>query len=332
MIKYSLILITSFSITILFTPVAKRIAFMANVLDNPVNELKIHKKPIPYLGGIALLLGVLISLSIAGLWFSFNQTYLWGILASTIVITFLGLLDDLFDIKQTYKFVAQLLIASGIVYIGFRVGTFPYIAIPLTIFYIIGACNALNLLDGLDGLAAGVSAISSLFFFLLFLMNNDTFGIILSLSLFGACAAFLFYNFNPASIFMGDAGSMLLGIMLSILMIRYSETPFDFKSFFTAILICGVPVFDTALTYLRRYLNNKPIFPGDRSHFYDQLIDRGFPVKKTVLISYSIGILFGIIALIMRGTSDLSAFIIFISILFALFVIVMKMDMLRIRK
>lgn len=304
---------------------------MTNVLDNPVNDLKIHNKPIPYLGGIALLLGVLISLSIAGFWFSFNQTYFWGIFASTIIITFLGLLDDLFDIKQTYKFIAQLLAASGMVYIGFRVGTFPYIAIPLTIFYIIGACNALNLLDGLDGLAAGVSAISSLFFFILFLGNNDAFSIALSLSLLGACLAFLIYNFNPASIFMGDAGSMLLGVILSILMIRYSKTSFDFKSFLMAILICGVPIFDTALTYTRRYLNNKPIFPGDRSHFYDQLIDRGLSVRKTIFISYSLGIFFGIIALIMNEVSEAAASFIFFSILFVIVIVVLKMNMLKIQ-
>lgn len=334
MLEYFVILISSFVLTLLIIPLVKKIAFMTNALDKPINNLKIHKKPVPYLGGIALLIGILISLLIANLLFLFDQTCFWGLFTGAVIITLLGLLDDLFNIKQTYKFYAQILFASGMVYIGFRVETFPfpYIAIPLTIFYVIGACNALNLLDGLDGLAAGISAISSLFFFFLFLGKNDAFGIALSLSLLGSCIAFLLYNFNPASIFMGDAGSMLLGLVLSILMIRYSSTPFDFKTFLIPILVCGVPIFDTALTYTRRYINNRPIFPGDRSHFYDQLFDRGFSVKKTVFISYCIGILFGIIALLMKKVSEVAVFFIFFSILFILVMIISKMKMLRIQE
>ena len=331
MLEYIFIPISSFILTFLFTPLARKIAFVANVFDNPSNDLKVHKKPIPYLGGIALVLGILIALVVANHQFSFIRTYFLGLLTASIIITSLGLLDDLFDIKQTYKFFVQIILAIGLVSIGFRVETFPapYIAIPLTIFYITGGCNALNLLDGLDGLAAGISAISSLFFFVLFLDNNNIMGIAISLSLLGSCVAFLVFNFNPASIFMGDAGSMFLGMMLSVLMIHYSDTPFEYKFFLIPILICGVPIFDTALTYTRRYINKKPVFPGDRSHFYDQLIDRGFSVRKTVLISYCIGIFFGIVALIMYKVSDVKAALIFLSVLFTLIIVVRKMNMLK---
>lgn len=334
MLKLFILPIISFVITLLFTPIAKKLAFKANALDNPDNNLKVHKSPIPYFGGIALVLGILIALIIANHQFQFNRTYFWGLLTASIIITSLGLIDDIFDVKQTYKFLVQIILSIGLVSIGFRVETFPapYIAIPLTIFYITGSCNALNLLDGLDGLAAGISAISSLFFFVLFLDNNDIMGIAISLSLLGSCVAFLVYNFNPASIFMGDSGSMFLGMMLSVLMIHYSKTPFEYKSFLIPILICGVPIFDTALTYIRRYINKKPIFPGDRSHFYDQLIDRGFSVKKTVLISYCIGIFFGIVALVMYRVSDIKAALIFLSVLFTLIIVVMKMNMLKIKE
>ncbi len=329
MLEFFIYPIISFVLTLLFTPIMKKIAFKANVLDNPNCNLKVHKKPIPYLGGVALFLGTLIAMIIANYQISFSMMFFWGVICASIIITSLGLIDDVFDLKQKIKFAVQIILAIGLVCTGLRVETFPFslIAIPLTIFYIIGSCNAFNLLDGLDGLAIGISAISSLFFFVLFLNINDIFGVTLSLSIFGSCVAFLVYNFNPASIFMGDAGSMFLGLMLSVLMIRYTKTPFEYKSFLISIMVCGVPIFDTALTYTRRYINNKPIFPGDRSHFYDQLVDRGFSVRHTVFISYALGFVFGVVGVIINVIPLIPAFLI-VSILFlilAVFVVKMKM-------
>ncbi len=331
---YLIIFISSFAATLLATPLARKFAFMANVVDRPSSYLKIHKNPTPYLGGIAIFLGILCSLLVANLYLNMDGAYLRGLIVIAALVTALGLLDDIIDIKQTYKFFAQILLALGVVYMGFRVNIFPiaYIAVPLTVFCVIGACNALNLLDGLDGLAGGVSAISGVFFLILFLRANDAFGIALSLAIVGACLAFLLFNFNPASIFMGDAGSMLLGFTLSVLMIRYSSASYDFKAFFMSIIICGVPIFDTALTYTRRYINNRPIFPGDRSHFYDQLVDRGLSAKKTVLISYLIGLSFGVSALLMNSFPELPAFFIFLSVLSAVLFAALKMNMLRIIK
>lgn len=331
--NYLIIFVISFAVTLLATPAARKLAFMTGVVDRP-GSLKVHRKPVAYLGGVAILLGLIGGLLMAGRYFDMGGAPLKGVIVISILVTDLGLLDDIIDIKQTYKFAAQIVLAVGVVYAGLRVNVFPfeYVAIPLTVFCVIGACNALNLLDGLDGLAGGVSAIAGVFFLILFLRINDGFGMALALALVGACLAFLIFNYNPASIFMGDAGSMLLGLILSILIIRYSSTPYDLRSFLMAIVICGVPIFDTALTYARRYINNRPIFPGDRSHFYDQLVDRGVPPKKTVLISYLIATTFGVAALLMSSFSGVAPFIIFLCVLSAVLFAVLRMKMLRIVK
>ena len=328
-----IVLAISFMVTLLATPIARKAAFMTGIVDRP-GSLKVHRKPVAYLGGVAILLGIASGLLAAGRYLGMSEAPLRGLLAVSALVTGLGLLDDIMDIKQTYKFFAQILLAVAVIYAGFRVNVFPaaYIAVPLTAFCVIGACNAMNLLDGLDGLAAGVSGISGVFFLILFLRTGDGFGILLSFALVGACLAFLIFNFNPASIFMGDAGSMLLGLTLSILIIRYSSTPYDLRSFLMAIIVCGVPIFDTALAYARRYINNRPIFPGDRSHFYDQLVDIGIPARKTVLISYLMALAFGAAALLMSAFSGAAAFVIFLCILSAVLFAVLRMKMLRIVK
>jgi UDP-GlcNAc:undecaprenyl-phosphate GlcNAc-1-phosphate transferase len=324
-------LLISFLTTLIATPIVKKIALCNNIFDSPDDILKIHTQPIPYLGGIAIYAGI----NAASL-FGFSKCDMNAALFVTIftavsLIMCLGLVDDIYDIKQGWKFMVQIAIGVSFISFGTRINTFPliYISVPVSVLYIIGVCNSLNLLDGLDGLAAGNTAISALFFSILFFIKGDQTGLVLSFALLGACVAFLIYNFMPAKIFMGDAGSMLLGFMLAILMLRYSSTPFDYKEFICPILICGVPIFDTGLTYLRRYINRRPIFPGDRSHFYDQLVNKGFSIKATVLISYALSVLLGIFALIINFASFFIFIILFFCLCLCAFRYVTKMKMLR---
>jgi UDP-GlcNAc:undecaprenyl-phosphate GlcNAc-1-phosphate transferase len=334
MTEYVYIAAVSFGVTLAATPLAKRAAFATGVLDRPDERLKTHKRPTPYLGGLAILSGMLISLVLANRSFGFDRVYFWAFIAVMLAMTLIGLMDDLFDIRQNYKFAVQVALASALALSGHRAGVIPApaVSIPLTVFYIVGVCNSLNLLDGMDGLASGVTAIASFFFLLLFLERGDAFGIALSLSLLGACLGFLVYNFNPASIFMGDAGSMLLGVALPVLAVRYASVPYDFRGFAAPVLVCGVSVFDTALAFTRRYLNNRPIFPGDRSHFYDQLVDRGFSVRRTVMVSYLLGAFLGAAALITKGATQTQALILFLAVLSAFAGAVWRLRMLRIEK
>jgi len=329
MTKYIYIsFISSFLITFITVPLVKKLAFKINILDIPSGTLKPHSKPIPYLGGVAILLGLIIpSLLFKEIFNSYNILFL-NILM--ILFCFIGLIDDIYDISQNIKFLI-ILILSIIVSSFFRVNFIPYIyiSIPLTVFYILGACNSLNLLDGMDGLASGVSLIISIFFFILFYLKQDVFGIVLSLSLAGSCLSFLFYNFNPASIFMGDAGSLLLGFVISILMIHYTKQPYNVKSFIVPILICGLPVFDTGTTYLRRYLNNKPIFPGERNHIYDKIFRKIKSTKKTVLLCYLLSILFGLAGIAVKYSNTITALFFIFFLLNFLVVLSVKLKLLK---
>ena len=259
-------------------------------------------------------------------WIEHPATLFW-ICGAALLIMLLGLLDDLKNISPTLKILGQvlaalLLAAGGVVFLAFpaiSVGNytlFPphnWLVVTLGVLFqivlVVGAANATNLLDGLDGLCSGVTAFIS-FGFLLVATGLLAWGIykpdlapyyanaeiivLLSFALLGAVLGFLPYNFNPASIFMGDAGSMFLGFLAATFLILFAEQWNGVKWFLAATVIFGLPIFDTGLALVRRLVNHKPIFTGDRSHFYDQLVDRGCSVRTSVLINYGLAVFFGL--------------------------------------
>jgi UDP-GlcNAc:undecaprenyl-phosphate GlcNAc-1-phosphate transferase len=211
----------------------------------------------------------------------------------------LGLIDDLRQMKGWKKLMLQIVLACLLAGLGLRVGLFSsfWMDSTVSILVIIGCINALNLLDGMDGLATGVTASACLFFLYLFLEKGDMFGASLSLCLLGAGLAFLFFNSFPAKIFLGDAGSLFVGLVLGLLILRISDQKHDFQSFTAALIICGLPLFDTLFALLRRLLKRRPVFAGDRDHFYDKLHRMGFSQGSTVLISCLLAALFGALGL-----------------------------------
>jgi UDP-N-acetylmuramyl pentapeptide phosphotransferase/UDP-N-acetylglucosamine-1-phosphate transferase len=261
-------------------------------------------------------------------WIEHPGRIFW-IVGAALLMLLIGLFDDLRDIPPKLKILGQvvaaiMLVAGGILFQGFPkqmpsdlggVALLPSgvwwvigLGIIFQVILVVGASNATNLLDGLDGLCSGVTSLICVGFLVLAtsLMAWDIFrgnalpvhyehaGIIvlLSFALMGAVLGFLPYNFNPASIFMGDAGSMFLGFMAATFMILFAERPEGFKWFLGAMVIFGLPIFDTGLALVRRLVNRQPIFAGDRSHFYDQLVDRGFSVQKSVSINYLLTMVF----------------------------------------
>jgi len=330
MSAFFIILMMAFMITLLALPISKKLAFAIGAIDHSSDCLKLHGAPVPLLGGMSIVIGMLGALLISASLISLEAPSFWGFVVATMVITSIGIVDDLINVRPSYKLYMQIVLAVGLVCIGLRTQFFtsPFISIPLTIFYVVGSCNAWNLLDGLDGLAAGIAAIAALCFFVLFLGINDGFGMALSLALSGACIGFLTQNFNPASIFMGDAGSMMIGLAFSVLMIRYS-TSLSYQSFFIPILICGVPVFDTALSYVRRLANRKPILLGDRGHFYDHFLAKGYSVKQSVLICYFIGGIFGVSGIGLTAISSTTLFVFSVSIFILLILGASKMQMFK---
>jgi len=292
-VRLGVVFLISFLITLSLIPLLISFSIKKKLYDDPKgDELKVHPIPIPYLGGIGILIGYMVPF----LFFLVaceHTEKLWVILMGGILIIILGMWDDMKNISPFIRLSWQLLVALLTIYLGVRIGTFSayYLTIPITVVYILGSINSLNLIDGLDGLAGGVISISLIGFCLLFYFQGKPIYLVISLAMLGAVLGFLPYNFNPAKIFLGDNGSTFLGYMIAILAVNASTKPYDLTSFFVSLFLIGLPIIDTASAIIRRWLGQRPIFGGDRSHIYDWLAGRGFSVKKTVLICYSIQIL-----------------------------------------
>jgi len=320
------VLLISFIAALPGTWLCKELAIKFGVVDKPDGAVKTHSKPIAYLGGLGILFGFATGI-LAGL-FLLEQVemlkpylkLLIGILGGASVACFVGLVDDLLDIRPSRKILGQLFAASILIAAGIRpnlsviftqlgmhipAALDTILGVPIVIIFVLGATNSLNLLDGLDGLCAGVTAIITLGMLILAVhigtwnlsSTGDPVRAIVGLSLVGGALGFLPFNKSPAKIFMGDAGSMLLGFVVAAMMILFAERqPLWWMA---SLMIFGLPILDTAVALIRRLLNKRPLFVSDRGHIYDQLIDRGIPLKKTVVICYLLAGIYAIIGLIM---------------------------------
>jgi UDP-GlcNAc:undecaprenyl-phosphate GlcNAc-1-phosphate transferase len=320
------ILAGSFAGSLGATWLCKKIAVKFGIVDRPDDLVKTHKEPIAYLGGIGMLIGLTVGV-LAGISCLTNEDFfgpalkwLLVILAGGAIACFVGLADDIFDIKPKHKFLGQVVAAVILLLVGIAPNlhlitdplnlTMPHnleaiLSIFIVIFFVVGATNSLNLLDGLDGLCAGVTAIITIAMLLLsihlatwgFSEVGDPVRIIICLGLVGCVCGFLPFNRYPAKIFMGDAGSMLLGFMVAALMLLFAEqVP---RWWLASIVVFGLPILDTAVALVRRLLNHRPLFVSDRGHIYDQMIDRGIPLKKTVAICYVLAGAYAVIGLVM---------------------------------
>lgn len=306
----------AFVATTFATPIAIRVARRLGAVDVPDRRLKPHARPTPYLGGVAICLGWAIALVTAIVTGAGDGKILLPILLGGILVSGVGLIDDLRQMSPKLRLLLCTIIVVGVILAtgaGLRLlgcliaplGIRPpaILAVPVSflagVFIVLGACNSANLIDGLDGLCTGVTAIISLGFFLLathlaiweYSQGGDPVRLVLAIAMFGAALGFLPLNFNPAKIFMGDAGSILLGYNCGLLILLFAERSIA-RWVFGGLMVFALPVFDTALAVFRRWRHRRSIFYGDRSHFYDQLVDRGMSVKRVVLISYVLAALF----------------------------------------
>lgn len=292
----------SLIVAILITPLVIKLAIKIGATDQPSNR-KVHVRIMPRLGGLAIFIGVIAGYFTAGLY----EAKITGIIVGSLIIIILGILDDAFELTAKVKIVGQSLAATAVIgsglsievlnipFIGiFDLGIFSY---PITLFWILAITNAINLIDGLDGLSAGISSIVfASIFFLAF--TGDKFLIMaLSLILLGSTLGFLFHNFYPAKIFMGDTGSMFLGYSIAILSLLGLFKSVTLFSFVVPIMILGVPIFDTSFAIIRRLINRKPISAPDKSHLHHRLLALGFSHRNTVLVIYGFGLIFSIAAI-----------------------------------
>ncbi len=280
------------------TPAVSVLAYKIGAIDVPKDGRRMHKKPIPRIGGLAIFTAfVFASLLFCEISPSVVAIYIGG-----LIIVAVGVIDDIFNINAWIKLIAQIGVAliavsQGVVvehvnlfgnYIQFGVW-----AIPITVIWIVGLTNAINLIDGLDGLACGVSAICSASILLVMLLKGDMASAAITAILVGSCLGFLPFNSNPAKIFMGDTGALFLGYAMAVISVSGVFKLHTVVSFIIPISIFGLPLFDTVFAFGRRIIHGKSPFSSDRGHLHHRLIDMGFNQKQSVYILYAICAILG---------------------------------------
>lgn len=296
-------------ITVLIvTPFVIKLAIKIGAVDKP-NARKVHSKLMPRLGGLAIFIGVIAGYFAGGV---YNEK-VTAISLGAILIVLIGMLDDKYELSAKVKFAGQLLVAALIVASGLKMDfvSIPYIgkfqlgfwSYPITVLWIVGITNAINLIDGLDGLSAGISAIGIATIAIMAASAGKMLIFTLSVILLGSIIGFLFYNFHPAKIFMGDTGALFLGYSISILSLLGLYKSVTLFSFLVPIIILGVPVFDTTYAIIRRIVNKKPISAPDKSHLHHRLLALGLSHRNTVLAIYAFGILFSISAILVSEST-----------------------------
>ncbi|CAH2215014.1 glycosyltransferase family 4 protein [Tepidibacter aestuarii] len=305
-------IILSFGISYFSTPLAIKLAHRIGAIDIPKDDRRVHKDPIPRLGGIAIFFGFfLTSIFIVDI-----DKEIIGILLGSLVIVCMGIIDDLNEIGAKTKLLGQITAAVIVVTCGVRVEwvTNPFtqsgitqlsliLSVPATIFWIVGITNTVNLIDGLDGLAAGVSAIAAITLAFVAFANDQQTAAVLLICLAGSAIGFLPYNFNPAKIFMGDTGSLFLGYILAVVSIQGAIKSAAALAIFIPVLALGIPIFDTTFAIIRRKLSGKPIMQADKGHLHHRLLSKGLSQKKTVLILYGISLFLGVSAVLISESN-----------------------------
>ena len=309
-----LALVIAFIITFIATPVVKAFAVQVGAIDIPDKKRHIHEHPIPRMGGLAIFIGFILSV----LLFANITTQVRGILFGAILIAVVGALDDVLNLNAWLKFGVQIIAAVVAVLSGIIINvvsnpllitseqavTIGILAVPVTILWIVGVTNSVNLIDGLDGLACGVSAIASLSMLVVSMLvstSNSNVATILA-ALCGACLGFIPYNLNPAKIFMGDTGALLLGYILATASVIGMFKFYAIVTFILPVLALAVPLSDTAFAFTRRILKGQSPFHADRGHFHHKLIDMGLNQKQAVAVLYAISAILGLAAVLLTST------------------------------
>ena len=301
----TIILLSAFCLVfgLIVTPFIIKISFKLNAVDMPGHR-KVHKVPIPTLGGLAIFFSFLAGLLII----QPQSSYHLAIVIGALLMIILGFMDDLYHLTAKAKFLFQVTIACLVVFWGdLQVSfinlpfggqlEFGWLSIIVTIFWIVGITNAINLIDGLDGLSAGISAIVLLTIGSMAIIMDNVYVLSMSIILFWSILGFLPYNFHPAKTFMGDTGSLFLGYMIAVLSLLGFKNV-TFISFVIPILILAVPIFDTVVAIIRRLVQKRPIASPDSSHLHHKLLQLGMTHRQAVLFMYLLSSLFSFAAIL----------------------------------
>lgn len=328
------IIITTFITVVVLIPFIKKIAIQINAIDIPRNR-HIHTKPIPKLGGVAMFIGFLIGYMIFGI----HSVTMNAVLIGSFFIILIGVVDDIVELKPITKFSGQLAATCVIVFYGNMVMNsisafgfelnFPIgISHLITIFFILGCINCINLIDGLDGLSGGISFIYFLTVGIISIIKGS-FGLeyILSFIMVGSVLGFLAYNFNPATIFAGDSGSMFMGFIISVIALLGFKNV-TLTSLIIPLLILAIPILDTLFAIIRRLIKGQSIAQADKSHIHHQFLSRNFTQRQTVLIIYIVDALFAFSSIVYVLRDRVIGYILYILLFIIVLIFVLKTNVL----
>ena len=319
-----LALLVALVISFLATPVVKTFAYKVGAIDVPKDNRRMHKVPIPRLGGLAIFIGFMVSV----LLFVPITPEMRSILLGAVIIVVLGVVDDIMALPAMLKFVVQIIAALIPALGGVRILAFSNpnifsdnlywvldgLSIPITVLWIVAITNSVNLIDGLDGLANGVSAISATTMLLIALLISEAQVALVMAALVGACVGFMPYNLNPAKMFMGDTGATFLGYILATMSIQGLFKYYALISFVVPFLILGLPIFDTAFAFIRRIAHGQSPMHADRSHIHHRLIDMGLSQKQAVATLYVISAILGLSAVVLTTSGEQRAMLFFVAL------------------
>lgn len=325
------------AVSYLLIPRIIALAVRTGEMDMP-DERKVHTAPIPRLGGIAIYVAFM-----AAVLLTVDMTReIAGLLLGGTVIAIVGIIDDLKDLPAKVKLFGQIIAAAVLVLFDVRIDFISdpfgdliyleYLAVPATLFWIVGITNTVNLIDGLDGLAGGVSTIASITILLVALQQDYLLVVVLTAALSGSVLGFLRYNFNPAKIFMGDTGSMFLGYMLAGISVIGAVKSAATVALIVPIFALGLPILDTTFAIIRRYLGGKPIFKPDRGHLHHRLLDLGFSQRQAVLLMYVISGVLGVSAIALTEVSNTIAMLIISAVTLVVLVGAKKLGIFKTKK
>lgn len=321
-----LALLAALVISFLMTPVVKTFAYKVGAIDVPKDGRRMHKEPIPRLGGLAIFMGFMVSIllfvNIRG-----NQQ-MQSILLGAVIIVVLGVVDDIMALPAMLKFVVQIVAAlipalNGVTILAFSnpnifsdrlYWVLGSLSVPFTVIWIVAITNSVNLIDGLDGLADGVSAISATTMLVIALLYSEAQVAIVMAALVGACVGFMPYNLNPAKMFMGDTGATFLGYILATMSIQGLFKYYAVISFVVPFLILGLPIFDTSFAFIRRIAHGQSPMHADRGHIHHRLIDMGLNQKQAVATLYVISAILGLSAVVLTTGGEQKAMLFFVTL------------------
>jgi UDP-GlcNAc:undecaprenyl-phosphate/decaprenyl-phosphate GlcNAc-1-phosphate transferase len=328
---YLALFLAAATASLVLTPLLRRFCQRYGLLDEPVDDRRVHERGVPRLGGVAIFLSVLISLSTLPL---LNNLLTQSLrpelkqiavfLGCGLLVLILGAYDDLFGASAVVKFAGLALVATLWYASGGRIEALsvpflggiplnPIAGFILTLVWIVGIANAFNLIDGIDGLASGSALFSSLVLLILSLIHGRVMVTAIALVLTGALAGFLRYNFNPASIFLGDSGSLFVGFALAALSLEGSQKASTAVAIAIPIVAFGLPVVDTSVAIARRFVSGKPIFEADKEHIHHMLLARGWSPRRVVLVLYGASALFGLLSMLfVNSSSGTTAVVLFV--------------------